>query len=120
MHIQLKKNPPAKAIPITIVDAASFEVLAGALPPATAAWLTTNGFTGAADSHVLVPDADGGLGQVFAGVSHVDDPFGLAALPTALPTPRLSFLAMVAASGLSCPSSSPSTLNMSPRPLTST
>ena len=85
MSIQLKKSPTSKAIPIVIVDAASCKALASKLPPATAAWLTTNGFTGAADTHVLVPDPDGGLAQVFAGVSHAGDPFALAALPMALP-----------------------------------
>lgn len=85
MTIQLKKNLPAGVVPITVVDAASFKALAPALPPATVTWLQTNGFVGAADSHVLIPDTNGALAQVFAGVAHADDPFGLAGLPTVLP-----------------------------------
>ena len=85
MTVKLKKSLPAKATPITVVDRAAFQALAPGLPVATRAWLATVGFVGAADSHALVPDADGGLGQVFAGVAHSTQPFALSSLPLALP-----------------------------------
>ncbi|MFG6486434.1 leucyl aminopeptidase family protein [Roseateles sp. BYS78W] len=85
MTVKLKKSPPAKATPITVVDRAAFQALAPGLPTATRAWLATVGFVGAADSHALVPGADGRLAQVFAGVAHAAHPFALSALPLALP-----------------------------------
>ena len=85
MTVHLKKTVAAKSVPITVVDAASFQQLLPALAPATARWLDTVGFQGKPDSHALIPAADGGLAQVFAGAAHADDPFALAALPTALP-----------------------------------
>ena len=85
MTVQLKKTLPAKATPITVVDRAAFQALVTGLPDATRAWLATVGFVGAADTHALVPDADGRLAQVFAGVGHVAHPFALSHLPLALP-----------------------------------
>jgi leucyl aminopeptidase len=85
MTVKLKKSPPAKATPITVVDRAAFQALAPGLPAATRNWLATVGFVGAADSHALLPAADGRLAQVFAGVAHAAHPFALASLPLALP-----------------------------------
>ena len=85
MTVQLKKSVPQAATPITAVDRASFQNLAAQLPATTRRWLETVGFTGAADSHVLLPDAQGKLAQVFAGVARADHPFVLAALAQALP-----------------------------------
>ena len=86
MTVQLKKKSnPASAIPITVVDRVGFQALAPTLPVATRRWLETVGFTGVADSHVLMPGIDGKLLQVFAGVAHAAHPFALAALPLALP-----------------------------------
>ncbi len=85
MTVHLKKTIPAAATPITVVDRAALPALAAQLPANTRRWLETVGFTGAPDSHVLLPDADGKLARVFAGVARADHPFGLAALPLALP-----------------------------------
>ncbi len=85
MTVELKKTVPAKTTPITLVDKTSFTTMAGQLPAATRHWLDTVGFAGAADSHVLLPDTQGGLAQVLAGISHLGDPFVLSALPSALP-----------------------------------
>ena len=85
MTVQLKKTFPAKAVPITVVDRPAFQALAPGLPEATRQWLATVGFVGKADSHALVPGADGRLAQVFAGVAHSAHPFALSALPLALP-----------------------------------
>ncbi len=85
MTVHLHTSVPAGATPITVVDSAGFPQLAAGLPVATRTWLKTLGFTGAADSHALVPDARGRLAQVFAGAARADHPYVLAALPTALP-----------------------------------
>ena len=73
------------AVAITVVDRAAFQALAASLPEPTRHWLAAMSFTGAPDSHALVPAADGRLGQVFAGVAHAAHPFALSALPLALP-----------------------------------
>ncbi len=85
MTVELKKSAPAGAIAITVVDRTAFQVIAAKLPEPTRNWLAANGFVGAPDSHALVPDAEGRLGRVFAGVAHARHPFGLASLPQALP-----------------------------------
>ncbi len=85
MTVRLRKTVPAKAINITLVDLLSFPQLAERLPAQTRRWLGSVGFTGVADTHVLVPDDQGDLAQVLAGVSHVGDPYALSALPTGLP-----------------------------------
>ncbi len=85
MTVRLRKTVPAKAIPITLVDPTSFPALSERLPAHTRRWLGAVGFTGAADTHVLLPDAQGSIAQLVAGVSHVGDPYALSALPTGLP-----------------------------------
>ena len=87
MTVQLKK-PVASATPIHLVDKATFEASAPALPAATRQWMATTGFVGAPDTHVLVPDAQGRLAAVWAGVKSADHPYALAALPRALPKGR--------------------------------
>jgi leucyl aminopeptidase len=85
MSVHTSKTIPSSAISITVVDRAGFKDLAPGLPDATRHWLHAVGFTGAPDSHALVPDAQGKLGQVFAGAARADHPFVLSALPTSLP-----------------------------------
>ena len=85
MTVLLRKKVPARATPITLVDPASLAALAERLPAHTRRWLGAVGFTGAADTHVLVPDDQGAMAQVVAGISHVGDPYALSALPTGLP-----------------------------------
>ena len=88
MTVHLQKSILAGAVSITVVDTERFQHIAPTLPPTTRQWLQTVGFTGAADSHALVPDAVGKLAQVFAGVGHADHPLALASLPMALPQGR--------------------------------
>jgi leucyl aminopeptidase len=87
MSVQLKK-PSNAAVPIHLVDAASFAKRSAKLPPATRRWFAATGFTGAADTHALLADAGGRLKAVWAGVRDVRHPFALAALPRALPPGR--------------------------------
>jgi leucyl aminopeptidase len=51
-------------------------------------WLLATGFNGSPDSFVLVPDGQGGIAEVWAGVRSADHPWALAALPRALPEGR--------------------------------
>ena len=84
----LLKKPTAGCIPVHLTDRDSFTGHAAALPPAQRQWLATLGFCGAADSHALLPDAQGGVQAVWAGVRSADHPWALAALPRGLPIGR--------------------------------
>jgi len=87
MTVTLKKPTPA-CIPIHLTDQASFARHAAALPDATRQWLHTLGFGGAPDTHALLPDEQGRLQAVWAGVRAADHPWALSALPRALPPGR--------------------------------
>ncbi len=88
MTVTLKK-PAASATPIVCVTRDNLATTAAAaLSPAERQWLATVGFTGAPDTHVLLPGADGHLSAVWAGVRGADHPFALSALPMALPEGR--------------------------------
>jgi leucyl aminopeptidase len=81
----LLQKPGARSVPIHVVDRAAFAMHLRTAPAATQRWLQATGFQGEADRHVLVPDAEGGLKEVWAGVPAADSPWALSALPTALP-----------------------------------
>lgn len=88
MTVTLKK-PAASATPIVCVTRESFAATAHAcLGPAERQWLATVGFSGAPDTHALMPGADGRLSAVWAGVRAADDAFALSTLPMALPAGR--------------------------------
>lgn len=84
----LLKKPIAACIPIHLTDRAGFAAHTRTLPPAARQWLATLGFDGAPDSHALLPDADGRLQSVWAGVRAAAHPWALAALPRQLPPGR--------------------------------
>ena len=84
MTVELK-TPGARAVPVHVVDRASFATHLRTAPAATQRWLKATGFQGEADRHVLMPDAEGGLREVWAGVTAADSPWALSALPLALP-----------------------------------
>ena len=81
----LLQKPAASATPIQLVDRASFTSHAAKLPAAARQWLATVGFSGAPDSHALLPDDKGRLAAVWAGVFDAAHPYALGALPNALP-----------------------------------
>ena len=87
MTVTLKK-PAAACIPIHLTDRDSWAAHAAALPPAQRQWLATLGFSGAPDSHALLPDEQGRLQAVWVGVRTVDHPWALASLPRSLPLGR--------------------------------
>ncbi len=84
MTVQLAK-PVRGSVPVHAVDRAQFAALTATLEPAARQWLKTVGFTGAPDTHALLPGADGKLQAVWAGVRSASHPWALAALPKALP-----------------------------------
>ena len=71
MTVELK-TPGARAVPIHVVDRASFATHLRTAPAATQRWLKASGFQGEADRHLLVPEADGSLKEVWAGVPAAD------------------------------------------------
>ena len=87
MSVTLKK-PGAAAVPVHMIDRASFAKKSAKLPAATRRWLATVGFDGKPDTHALLADATGRLRAVWAGVHAVQHPFALASLPRALPPGR--------------------------------
>ncbi|WP_043785015.1 leucyl aminopeptidase family protein [Rubrivivax gelatinosus] len=84
MSVLLKK-PTARATPIRVVDRSTVAEQLAAAPAPTRRWLEATGFTGAPDTHALVPAADGAVAEVWAGVRAASHPWALAALPRALP-----------------------------------
>ncbi len=84
----LLKKPTAACTPIVTVTRDSFGACVAAAPETTRRWLRANGFTGAPDTHLLVPAANGGIDAVWAGVRAADHPWTLAALPRSLPSGR--------------------------------
>lgn len=87
MTVTLKKPTPA-AIPVHLTDRAHFVQHTAVLGATERQWMQTVGFTGAPDSHVLLPGTDGRLQAVWAGVRGAEHPFALSALPKALPQGR--------------------------------
>ena len=84
MTVRLGK-PRKGSTPVHTVDRAGFAALGDALDAPTRRWFKTLGFTGAPDTHVLQPGADGSIAAVWSGVRSAADPWALALLPKALP-----------------------------------
>jgi leucyl aminopeptidase len=88
MTVELKSRPAADAVPIHLADRDGFDALVRRQPEAVRSWLAAAGFTGAPDTHALVPGPGGRLEAVWAGVRGASHPYALAALPRALPAGR--------------------------------
>ncbi len=84
MTVRLQTPAPG-ATTIVVTDLDHFGKRAAAAPAPTRRWLQATGFNGAPDTYALVPDGEGGLGQVWAGVRSARHPWALAALPRGLP-----------------------------------
>jgi leucyl aminopeptidase len=87
MTVTLKKPTPA-CIPVHLTDRDHLAQHSSVLTPAERQWLATVGFTGAPDTHALLPDDQGRLQAVWAGVRSASHPYALSALPKALPAGR--------------------------------
>jgi leucyl aminopeptidase len=87
MTVHLAK-PARGSVPLHTTDRAQFKQLAASLDTTSRRWLQTLGFSGAPDTHALLPAADGSLAAVWAGVRDATHPFALSALPKQLPAGR--------------------------------
>jgi leucyl aminopeptidase len=87
MTVTLKKPAPTTT-PVHLTDRAHLAQHTAVLGAAERQWLQTVGFTGAPDTHALLPGSDGRLQAVWAGVRSTDHPYALSALPKALPEGR--------------------------------
>jgi leucyl aminopeptidase len=85
MHglIDFKRAP--QATPLTAVNKTSLSAVLGKLGKGAQAWVQANDFRGEPGSFCLLPDAQGQLKRVLAGISAADDLYALAALPQKLP-----------------------------------
>ena len=83
-------SPAASAIPITFVTESSWEATRAALPPHAAQFAVANGFAAKPGACLVLPTADGGIGQVLYGLEDKDarsrDLFRPGALPGLLPS----------------------------------
>ena len=84
MTVRLGK-PRKHSIPIHTTDRAGFAALGKRLDAGARRWMQTLGFSGAPDTHALVPGSDGSIQAVWAGVRGAADPWALSLLPRALP-----------------------------------
>ncbi len=73
------------SVPLTPLTKAGLEAWLATQPASVTAWVTATGFTADAGSMALIPGPDGGLTRVLAGVSALDDVWGLGDLPSKLP-----------------------------------
>lgn len=79
---------PSAATPILAVRADALEATLAALQPDARAWVQANGFAARPDTWIAVPDGQGGIALVLAGIEDAADPRALSALPNALPEGR--------------------------------
>ncbi len=75
----------AKAIPVALVSTGALEAWLAANEGPNAKLARAAGFRAKAGEAVLVPDADGAIARVVAGVGGGEDAFCVASLPTKLP-----------------------------------
>jgi len=73
------------AVPITPLTADGLTRWLETQPDSLATWVRATGFAAKPGTQALIPDENGGLARVLAGVQRLDTPWGLAGLPTALP-----------------------------------
>lgn len=78
----------AAACPLIAVSPSELDVALASLPSVSASFVRQCGFVAEANSHCLVPDAEGRLIAVLAGLGERPDPYALSSLPTALPVGR--------------------------------
>jgi leucyl aminopeptidase len=74
-----------KAVPLVVIHSANVDAFLAHADARTRAWLAATEFRAKANSHALVPSAEGGIAQVLVGVRNAGDVYALAHLPLALP-----------------------------------
>ncbi len=85
MHGLIDVRRAAKAIPLIAIDKSSLRRTLEKLGKGAASWAAATDFRGEPNTFCLVPDAQGGLKRVLAGVSGADDLYALSGLPQKLP-----------------------------------
>ena len=85
MHGLIDARRAAKAIPLTAVDKPSVRRVLAKLGKSAARWAAATDFSADPGTICLLPDAQGGLKRVLAGVTSATDLYALAPLPLKLP-----------------------------------
>ncbi len=85
MHGLIETRRAARAIPLTAVTKATLRATAAKLGKSAANWIGASGFDAAPGTFCLLPDAQGKVRRVLAGIASVDDLYALAGLPFKLP-----------------------------------
>ncbi len=78
-------EPGTESTPLTLVTPAEFAEFQNSLDVRDGAWVTANGFTAAAGQLLSLPDHEGKVKRVLAGIGRVDDIYALASAQAALP-----------------------------------
>ncbi|MEP6940336.1 MAG: leucyl aminopeptidase family protein, partial [Rudaea sp.] len=96
MHALTELRRAAQAIPLTAVSAATLRRTLDQLGKTSAQWARASDFHAEPGSFCLLPDAQGKLKRVLAGIAVAEDIYALAGLPLRLPpgTYRLDDLAL--------------------------
>jgi leucyl aminopeptidase len=85
MHGLIESARGGKAVAIIGVDGASLPQVLRKFGKPTVRWVQSSGFGAEPGKFCLLPDAQGHLQAVLAGVTRIEDVYALAALPCALP-----------------------------------
>jgi len=85
MSVLVSRSKTLKSLSIQPVDNRTLAGSLKRLPLATRRWIRGNGFEAIPGTHLLLPDAKGGIAQVLAGVDPDDPIWSLGALPRLLP-----------------------------------
>ncbi|MGE4351210.1 MAG: M17 family metallopeptidase [Bdellovibrionales bacterium] len=82
----LTHKASTKAILLTLVSASTLDSWLKKQSDAVAAWFKTTNFTGQAETFAMIPDKDGQLSRVVAGIGETPSLWDLAGLPAKLPS----------------------------------
>ena len=85
MHGLIEARRAAQAVPLTAVTKATLRATAAMLGKSATNWIGASGFDAAPGTFCLLPDAQGKVRRVLAGIAAAEDLYALAALPFKLP-----------------------------------
>lgn len=86
MNVECFVAQSSDATPIVLVQEKDVDAYLETQPAGVRSWVLACGFTGAADSYVLIPAEDGRIERVLAGVGSAVTVWSAAFLPAVLPT----------------------------------
>ena len=78
-------SQPPTVVSIRTLSSAEVPDWRAGQPPSVQAWVDGNGFDGSAGTHLAIPDADGAIGAVVAGVGEQRQLYSIAQLAEQLP-----------------------------------